>query len=375
MQSNVELINIFLFGRCYDEIFTQLINVSSVEFAGCFACATDNGFRIYNVDPLKEKERHIFSEGGLGHIEMLFRCNYLALIGGGIRSLYPQNKVIIWDDFNKAPTFSLDFDTPVKAVRLRRDRIVVVLEGLIKVFTFTSKPQQLHVFETNSNPLGLCVLCPSSNKPILAYPSRMNGHVSVSQIQRTIHITLQQHVIIQFHSIYLIKIVDLAKTDRTPLEIIAHESAVTCLALNIQGTRLATAGERGTLIRIFDTSDGTKLAELRRGTHHVSIPCIPTGSFILHSFAYNIYIDLLNHFRQEFIASISIWNQPKSVCHPIMAPFTFSTLRKHEQKTKVYRFYPNISPANGHFANFRYHRGRRAFGKHLQDFLHFNQTF
>lgn len=131
------------------------------------------------MDPLKEKERHIFSEGGLGHIEMLFRCNYLGLIGGGIRALYPQNKVIIWDDFNKAPTFALDFDTPVKAVRLRRDRIVVVLEGLIKVFSFTSKPQQVQVFETHPNPLGLCVLCPSSNKPVVAYPSRMNGHVSV----------------------------------------------------------------------------------------------------------------------------------------------------------------------------------------------------
>lgn len=70
------------------------------------------------------------------------------------------------------------------------------------------------------------------------------------------------------------QIVDLAKTDRAPLEIIAHESAVTCLALNIQGTRLATAGERGTLIRIFDTNDGAKVAELRRGTHHVRIPVI-----------------------------------------------------------------------------------------------------
>lgn len=73
--------------------------------------------------------------------------------------------------------------------------------------------------------------------------------------------------------LFKLQIVDLAKTDRTPLEIIAHESAVTCLALNIQGTRLATAGERGTLIRIFDTSDGTKLAELRRGTHHVRLFC------------------------------------------------------------------------------------------------------
>lgn len=236
---------------------------------GCFACATDNGFRIYNVDPLKEKERHIFHEGGLGHIEMLFRCNYLALIGGGIRSLYPQNKVIIWDDFNKAPTFALDFDSPVKAVRLRRDRIVVVLEGLIKVFTFTSKPQQLHVFETNSNPLGLCVLCPSSNKPILAYPSRMNGHVSVSDTLTIVYLPMG-FIYFFFCSGFQLQIVDLAKTDRTPLEIIAHESAVTCLALNIQGTRLATAGERGTLIRIFDTNDGTKLAELRRGTHYVS---------------------------------------------------------------------------------------------------------
>ena len=87
------------------------------------------------------------------------------------------------------------------------------------------------------------------------------------------------------------QIVDLAKTDRTPVEIIAHESAVTCLALNIQGTRLATAGERGTLIRIFDTNDGTKLAELRRGTHHVKITISMLFSFRSRMIFNHIFID------------------------------------------------------------------------------------
>lgn len=174
---------------------------------------------------------------------MLYRCNILALVGGGDKPAYDPKKVILWDDNQKQPIGELTLDTEVKAVKLRKDKIAVAEANQVSVYTF-DQLERIYKAATIENEMGLLALS-AEEKCVLAYPHTEKGEVCIFMV-------------------------DSGKT-RT---IQAHNSHLQCIALNSDGTRLATASRKGTLIRIFDTTDGTKLQEVRRGTEKALIYCI-----------------------------------------------------------------------------------------------------
>jgi hypothetical protein len=216
----------------------------NLSAAGCFAVGAADGFRIYSCDPYTETFRRNFSTGGIGMVEMLFRCNILALVGGGQSPRWPKHKVMVWDDHQNRCIGELSFRSEVKAVRLRRDRVVVALLNKVYVYNFADLTLADHL-ETAENPRGLCAVCPSPTANVLACPGPSKGQVRIELYDQ-----------------------------RRRQTIAAHEAALACLALNAAGTRLATASEKGTLIRVWDTATGELLQELRRGADSANICCI-----------------------------------------------------------------------------------------------------
>ncbi|KAE8665465.1 Autophagy-related protein 18a [Hibiscus syriacus] len=220
----------------------SLLHLSFNQDHGCFAAGIDHGFRIYNCDPLREIFRRDFDRGGgIGVVEMLFRCNILALVGGGPDPQYPLNKVMIWDDHQSRCISELSFRSEVRSVRLRRDRIIVVLEQKIFVYNFVDL-KLLHQIETIVNPKGLCAVSQGAGSLVLVCPGLQKGQVRVEHYA----------------------------SKRTKF-IMAHDSRIACFALSQDGQLLATASTKGTLVRIYNTADGSLLQEVRRGADRAEI--------------------------------------------------------------------------------------------------------
>ncbi|KAL4919757.1 WD40 repeat-like protein [Aspergillus aurantiobrunneus] len=215
------------------------------------AVATSKGFRIFTTEPFAKS--YETKEGNIAIIEMLFSTSLVALI------LSPR-RLQITNTKRQSTICELTFPTTVLAVKLNRKRLVIVLEDQIYVYDIQTM-KLLYTIETSPNPNALCALSPSSDNCYLAYPLPQKAAPSSFNPPPhappgITHVSPTSGEVLIFDTLKLeaINVIE------------AHRSPLACITLNGDGTLIATASDKGTIIRVFSVPDGHKLYQFRRGS-------------------------------------------------------------------------------------------------------------
>lgn len=231
-------------------------------------------------------------DGGIGIVEMLFCTSLVALVGAGESPAFSPRKLQIINTKRQSIICELTFITAILAVKLNRKRLIVVLEEHIYIYDI-SNMKLLHTIDTCPNPNAIVALSPSSENCYLAYPPNASSGVASSSSMPTnasaSNMSLASPLsgtpntfgplsssgssgggsagsfsggeVLIFDAIHL-----------QPINIIqAHKSPISCLQFNHDGTLLATASDKGTVIRVFSVPQGQKLFQFRRGTYPARI--------------------------------------------------------------------------------------------------------
>uniref|UniRef100_A0A8B9HI56 WD repeat domain, phosphoinositide interacting 1 n=1 Tax=Astyanax mexicanus TaxID=7994 RepID=A0A8B9HI56_ASTMX len=169
------------------------------------------------------------------------------------------------------------YSNTILAVRLNRQRLVVCLEESIYIHNIKDMKLLKTLLNTPPNPSGLCALSINHSNSYLAYP----GSATIGEI-----------------------IVYDANNLNTVTMIPAHDSPLAAITFNASGTKLASASERGTVIRVFSIPEGLRLFEFRRGMkRYVNISSLsfsPDAQFLCASSnTETVHIFKLEHGEEE----------------------------------------------------------------------------
>ncbi|KAF2263361.1 WD40 repeat-like protein [Lojkania enalia] len=212
---------------------------------------TTKGYRIYTTDPFNKQSES--REGDVSSLEMLFSSSLVAL------TLSPR-VLRIQNTKRQSTICEMTFRTAILAMRLNRKRLVVVLESELYIYDI-SNMQMLKNEKTSPNPNAICALSASSENNYLVYP--LPTKAAPTTFQPPSHAPPKADHVAPTSGDVLIY-------DATKLEAVnvieAHNSPLSCIALNSDGTLLATASEKGTIVRVFSIPDAQKLYQFRRGS-------------------------------------------------------------------------------------------------------------
>eukprot|EP00127_Corallochytrium_limacisporum_P007016 Clim_evm24s240 gene=Clim_evmTU24s240 len=237
---------------------SRVLSIAYNDSGSHFCLGLQTGFAIYHAMDLKLVQYRNIGRG-IGQVAMCGTSNVLAVSGGGHDPVAAPSKVLLWDDAipeDQATGYlgtSKDLQGPggnVRAIIGFREHVTHI-KFASKTRLLCSTRHQVFVYGLSQNgddltqlrlydsgidlaPLFVC------SATLVCFPGRNDGHVLVGQLSD--------------------------RKIKQPYDIIAaHQSPVARLCLNSEGTVLATASVKGTIIRLFHTPSRTRIREFRRG--------------------------------------------------------------------------------------------------------------
>ncbi|KAI0654815.1 WD40 repeat-like protein [Cubamyces menziesii] len=228
----------------------------------CISVGTRKGYSITNCDPFGRV--YTMNDGARGIVEMLFCTSLLALVGAADHPHLSPRKLQIVNTKRQSMICELLFPSSILAVKMNRKTLVIVLEVEIYIYDI-SNMKLLHVIETTPNPNAIVALSPSADNSYLAYPSPVPSpalaQASAAQQPAPAASAPSTGDVLLFSTRSL-----------TVANVIqAHKSPISFLSINSSGTMLATASEKGTVIRVWSIPGAEKLYQFRRGTREARI--------------------------------------------------------------------------------------------------------
>ncbi|KAK9803652.1 hypothetical protein WJX72_008472 [[Myrmecia] bisecta] len=209
----------------------------------CISLADYKGIKIYSIDT--HKICYQADVGAVSIAEMLFCTSLMAFVGAGEQPALTPRKLTLMNTTAQNIVQDLNFPSSVLAVRMNRKRLVAVLEKRTYVHALETL-ELLQTLETVPNPKGRCALTLCSDPCLLALPS------STTTGSLRVYDTL-------------------VDGGNVICEINAHKTPAAVLAWNAEGTLLASASQKGTILRVHRLPQANKAWSFRRGSTSAAI--------------------------------------------------------------------------------------------------------
>jgi len=177
-------------------------------------------------------------------VEMLYKTNLFVMVGGDPIPKYPSNKVYFWDDYHGKFTAELTFKKDVNSIKLRQNKIAVATEDKVYIYKLSDLSLLTCVDTYKNNRTGS--FCFGLNETLLGVIDKdVLGFFNIINVETKQVISKQ-----------------------------AHSTGISLIEMSPKCDFIVTAADKGTLLRVFTTNDGSMIHEFRRGRDHVRIQTI-----------------------------------------------------------------------------------------------------